>query len=143
MKLISEITNTSDIEDIVDIFKNEISITNDAAVELLYERLLCDCFLQLNGFITYDIISEIRKTVSKSNSKVESINQYKRLIDPKNEFSAILLKIFTQYPNKKVISSQKNLNIDFISALSKISSFILTGKKISNYYINTILRSKI
>ena len=132
-KRIKDITNTSEIEDIVKLLKNEIQLSNgDLNIESLYCRLLNDCYLQIGGFITYDMISEIRSNVKMSNSESVCRKQYKTLVDPKNDFSATLLKVFVQYPNS-----------EFVDKLSRISRYILTGKCVSENYIKTILRSKI
>ena len=130
---IKDITNTSEIEEIVVLFKNEIKLSNcDLNIESLYCRLLNDCFLQIGGFVTYDMISEIRDNVKISNSGSECKKQYKTLTDPKNVFSATLLKVFTEYPDN-----------DIIDALTIVSRYILTGKCVSENQLKTILRSKI
>lgn len=139
-KRIKDITSIDGIDDIVELFKNEIEISeSDPLIEYLYTSLLNDCFLQKSGFINMDIIGQIRSNIHKSETKIGAKKQYKSLVNPHSDFSATLLKILTEYPKINLTNPQ----ISFIDALTIVSRYILTGKCVSENQLKTILRSKI
>ena len=136
----------SEISDIFDICKNEIELgDNDSMIKSLYSRIYTDCLMSYhnltNGYV--DIIKVVRENIKKSNNLIEVKKQYKLITNPKNEFSASLLKMIIDY-KKLSFEKEKMKKFNVIEMINKLVSYKLTGKThFSNSFIKELLNSKI
>ena len=90
----------TEISDIFEACKHEIKLSDDdVMVKLFYINIYYGC-LMCHHKITYgntDIITEFRKIYIQSKDKKEVFSQYKKISDPSNNFTGVLLEILSDY----------------------------------------------
>ena len=132
LKLKDIIVIKNDLLDVFNICKNEIKLSNNDTLYIqLYTKIMGDCLLEYYGLTNRNInfIDKTKETLSFSKDEREAKLQYRNLTNPKNEFSAYLLKMLNEYKNK-----------DIIDEFSKLVAWKLTGEITwPEYYLNRIL----
>jgi hypothetical protein len=126
----------NDLLDIFNICKNEIKLSNNDDLYMnLYTKIMSDCLLEYYGLTNGEVkfIDMAKETLTFSKDEIEAKLQYRMLTNPKNEFSAYLLKMLTDYKNK-----------DIIEVFSQLVQWKLTGNTIyPQYYLRRILNKRI
>jgi hypothetical protein len=135
-----------ELNDIFDICKNEINLSNeDISITQFYSKILIDCLLQYNN-LTYgevDIISNIKNFIVKSENEREVKFQYKQLTKPSHILSAILLKMLTDYKKINFIDEKLKKFHVFNVMMNFIIDMITNKSHYSNSFKRKLLNSKI
>jgi hypothetical protein len=146
LRLIDIISIPQELNDVFDICKNEIDLSNgDLSIIELYSKIFFDCLMQHNK-LTYgrvDIISDVKNSLVKSNDEREVKLQYKQITKPTHILQADLLKMWNDYKEIDFID-EKLQEYRIIDVMIKLVQDILTGK--SRYSISfkkQLLNSKI
>ncbi len=135
-----------ELNDVFDICKNEIDLSNnDLLIIGLYSKIFFDCLMQHNK-LTYgrvDIISDVKNILVKSNDEREVKLQYKQITKPTHILSASLLKMLTDYKEIDFID-EKLQKYRIIDVVSQLIQDILTGtSRYSISFKKILLNSKI
>lgn len=146
LKVKDFISIPKELNDIFDICKNEVDLSNgDLLIIGFYSKILFDCLMQ-NKNLTYgevDIISEVRNNIVKSNDEKEVKLQYNKITKPTHILPAYLLKMLNQY--KEINFIDEKLNKYFFDIITNLIKEKLTNTS-SNYSITfkkKLLNSKI
>ena len=136
LKLKDIIHIKNDLLDIFNICKNEIKLCNNDTLYIrLYTKIMGDCLLEYYGLTNGEVnfIDKTKETLSFSKDEREAKLQYRNLTNPKNDFSAYMLKMVNDYKNTEMIE-------EFL----KLVTWKLTGEITwSEYYLNRILNKRI
>ena len=136
LKLKDIIHIKNDLLDIFNICKNEIKLSNNDTLYIrLYTKIMGDCLLEYYGLTNGEVnfIDKTKETLSFSKDEREAKLQYRNLTNPKNDFSAYMLKMVNDYKNTEMIE-------EFL----KLVTWKLTGEITwSEYYLNRILNKRI
>jgi hypothetical protein len=136
LKLKDILVIKNDLLDIFNICKNEIKLSNNDVLYIsLYTKIMQDCLLEYYGLTNGEVkfIDKAKETLTFSKNEIEAKRQYKEITNPKNEFSAYLLKILTDYKNK-----------DILEEFSKLVQWKLTGEiRYPEYLLRRILNKKV
>lgn len=136
LKLKDILVIKNDLLDVFNICKNEIKLSNNNILYIqLYTKIMSDCLLEYYGLTNGEVkfIDKVKETLLFSKDEREAKFQYRGLTNPKNEFSAYLLKMINEYKNK-----------DIIDEFSKLVTWKLTGETTwPEYYLNRILNKRI
>lgn len=109
LKLKDIISTPKELEDIFDICKNEISLSNkDISTIQIYVKIYIDCLMQFKN-LTHghvDVISDVRNLIKKSLDTNGVRRQYKQITNPSHILSATLLKMITDYKDLNFVDEK-------------------------------------
>jgi hypothetical protein len=146
LRLKDIISIPQELNDVFDICKNEIDLSNgDLSIIGLYSKIFFDCLMQHNKLTSgrVDIISDVKNILVKSNDEREVKLQYKQITKPSHILPADLLKMLTDYKEIDFID-EKLQKYRIIDVMIQLVQDILTGtSRYSISFKKQLLNSKI
>ena len=128
------ITIPSDLSTVFDTFKNEVQLCNDLVVTMLYSRILECCLCEHYGLIKFNLdVTQSAKSITKSNSKIEALNQFKEISDPHHILPSQLLRF---------INCEKKIKFDSISDNFSDTARTFLSSELSGNFPNHISKTR-
>ena len=138
-----------EIQDIYDLCKNEIVVSNnDLMITQLYSRIYLDCLLYVKGMthVGIDVVSDIRKSdLKKSEDLKQAEFQYKKITHSHHIIPSVLLRMLNQHIRYEFVDEKlKNSSREVFRTLQNIISSKLTGKTyLSKNYEKIMMNARI
>lgn len=128
IKLKDIISTPKELEDIFDICKNEILLSNkDIATTQIYVKIYIDCLMQFKN-LTHghvDIISDVRSLIKKSINTNNVKTQYKQITNPNHILPATLLKMINDYKDLNFVDEKlQSFNVKDVMGTLVMNIFV-------------------